>query len=145
MKRDNGTKAKDAIEDVAEEARERVDQVVEDARDEFADVQNQLRDLRRELVSRAATVKDRAAEELRGVAQRIRREVEDVDDEDLASSVTELADNLEKSAKYLTEHSTEEIGEDVEAVVKTNPWPALGVSFVAGLVVGLLLGGLMRR
>ncbi len=142
---DNGTPIEERVEEIAEDVRARVDQAAEQARADLADVQAQMRELRRDLVNRALLAKDKVVEELQRAADRIRREVEGVEDPRAKQRADELAAELERTAAYLEDHTFEDISKEVTQAAQANVWQSLGIAFLLGLVLGLLIGGMRRR
>jgi len=146
MSKKDGTQGvEENVEQIAQDVRSRVEQATEQAREELADVQGQLRGLRRDLVNRALTVKDRVVEELMSAAQRIRHEAQESQDAATVDKAAELAEDLERTARYLDTKNLEKVGEEINVAVKSNPWQVIGLAFGVGLVIGLLIGLLRRR
>ncbi len=145
MSKKDGTQGVEGVEQIAQDVKARVEQATEQAREELADVQGQLRGLRRELVNRALTAKDRVVEELMSAAQRIRHEAEESQDAATLDKAAELAEDLERTARYLDTKNLEKVGEEINVAVQRSPWQMIGVAFMVGLVIGLLVGLLRRR
>ncbi len=146
MSKKDGTQGvEENVEQIAQDVRSRVEQATEQAREELADVQDQLRGLRRELVNRALTAKDRVVEELMSAAQRIRHEAQESQDAATVDKAAELAEDLERTARYLDTKNLEKVGEEINVAVKSNPWQVIGLAFGVGLLIGLLVGLLRRR
>ena len=143
---ENGAeRARENVEKIAEDVRARVGEATDQARAELADVQARMRELRREMVSRAMAVKDRAVEELQSAAQRIRREAEEVGDAEVVSKASELAEGLERTASYLDRQNLEQFGREVTQTAQQNVWQVLGIAFIIGLTVGLLVGIMSKQ
>jgi len=146
MSKKDGTQGvEENVEQIAQDVRSRVEQATEQAREELAAVQDQLRGLRRELVNRALTAKDRVVEELMSAAQRIRHEAQESQDAATVDKAAELAEDLERTARYLDTKNLEKVGEEINVAVKSNPWQVIGLAFGVGLLIGLLVGLLRRR
>jgi len=142
---DNEIPIDERVEAVTEDMRARLDQAAAEARVDLADVQAEMRELRRELVNRALLAKDRVVEELQRTAEHLRHEVEGVEDVGAQQRAAELAAELERTATYLEDHTFEDISQNMTQVAQANIWQSLGIAFLLGLVLGLLLGGMRRR
>jgi ElaB/YqjD/DUF883 family membrane-anchored ribosome-binding protein len=59
----------------------------------------------------------------------------------LGSAAARVADRLECSSQYLTQHGVSGIAEDLSALIRKHPLPAVGVA----LGIGWLLGAYTRR
>jgi histidinol dehydrogenase len=145
MPHTNGKQDEETVEQIAEDVKARVGKAAEQARDELADVQSQLRELRRDLVNRALTAKDRVVEELLSAAQRIRSEGQESEDEETIEQAAEIAEGLERTARYLDTRNLEKVGGEINEAVQSNVWPVVLGAFVVGLVIGLLFGLGRRR
>ena len=145
MAHTNGKPDQETAEQIADDVKARVGKAAEQAREELADVQTQLRELRRDLVNRALTAKDRVVEELLSAAQRIRNEGQDSEDKETIEQAAEIAEGLERTARYLDARNLEKVGEDINDAVQSNVWPVVLGAFVVGLVIGLLFGVARRR
>ncbi len=106
-----------------------------------AEVEQRMRELGRELKVRATDVKNRAAAEFNLAAERIRAEAHQTGDQEAIQRANQIATGLERAATYLNSRSLDQIGEDVAHTAQQNIWQSLGIAFVAGLILGLLLGG----
>jgi hypothetical protein len=106
------------------------------------DVSKELRELGRELRGRANEVRKEAAKQLNTAAQTIRKEVRDAGaGDEVTQSADELAKGLEKAASYLNSKSVEQMGGDATRVVQRYPLRAVFVTFIVGLLIGLVLKG----
>lgn len=106
------------------------------------DVAKELRELGREFRNRADGVRKEAAKQLNTAAETIRKEVRQAGAGDEATqSADELAKGLEKAASYLNSKSVEQMGGDATKVVQRYPLRAVFVTFIVGLLIGLLLKG----
>lgn len=135
----------DRAEQIAEETRTRVEQVADQAREELAEVQARMRALRRDLVTRAMAVKDKAAEEMLAAAQRIRREAQDSKDVETVARAAAIAEELERTAGFLDRQTIAQMREDVRQTVEENTWALLAAAFIVGLALGLLVAVGRRR
>lgn len=107
-----------------------------------SDVADNLRDLSRNARGTADEVKKEAVKLLHAAADTIRREArERATSKDVRSSADDVARGLEHAAHYLKRNSFEDMGEDVEKSVKSNPWRTMAIIFVVGIVVGIMLRG----
>jgi len=110
--------------------------------DAAQDVTKELKELGRELHKRANSVRVEAAKQLNAAASTIRKEVRDVaPGSDTMQSADELAKGLEKAAAYLNSKSVEQMGGDATRVVQRYPLRAVFVTFIVGLLIGLMLRG----
>lgn len=134
----------DRVEEIAEDMRVRMGEVAEQARAELAGVQDQMADLRVQVAERAVSAKERLVAEMLNAAVRIRQEAEKAEEEEVQLRAADLAHELERSAAYLETHTFEEIGDDVTEVAQEHVWRALGIAFIIGLVLGLLIGSSRR-
>src|SRR5262245_15473683 len=106
------------------------------------DVNNDLKDLGRDLRNRADDVRKEAAKQLNTAAATIRKEVRTAGaGQEAMQSADELAKNLEKAASYLNSKSVEQMGTDATRVVQRYPLRAVFVTFIVGLLIGLMLRG----
>ena len=106
------------------------------------DVSKELRELGRELRGRANDVRKEAAKSLNNVASTIRKEVREAGAGDEAKqSADELAKGLEKAAAFLNSKSVEAMGGDATRVVQRYPMRAVFVTFIVGLLIGIMMRG----
>ena len=82
---------------------------------------------------------DKAAEGVKGAADKLRERAERQDGM-AADAGVKVADTMERSAEYLREHDTEQIFDDLEQYVRKHPMQALAGAIVGGFLVGRLLG-----
>jgi ElaB/YqjD/DUF883 family membrane-anchored ribosome-binding protein len=124
---------------MASNGHKKIEQDVEALKSE---VSKDLRELGREARFKADAAKKDVVGKLYEAAESIRREVREAS---AGKETTETADSfahgLEKAAHYLNRHSFDDMGEDVERVVKRNPLPMLGIVLVVGIILGMLLRG----
>ena len=76
--------------------------------------------------------------QLQNLAKSIRRQAEDSDG-NVPAEADQVAEQLEKTANYLTDISPERI-EAITRRLSQNAWSAIVVAFIVGLIVGWLLG-----
>jgi uncharacterized protein YukE len=106
------------------------------------EVSEELRELGRELRHRADDVRKEAAKQLNTAAQTIRKEVRQAGAEgDIQEKADDLAKGLEKAASYLNSRSVEQLGGDATRVVQHYPLRAVFITFIIGLLLGLMLRG----
>ena len=99
-----------------------------------------INELRREALSAADEIRKEAAKKLNVAAETIRKEVRDKEvDAEAVEKADEVAAHLEKTAHYLDDHTVEQMTEDATTVVVENPWRAVLVALVIGIVLGLIL------
>lgn len=114
---------------------DRAEQVVDEV---LADVS----EIKREVYQRAEDVRKEAAKQMNNAAESIRREVRDSKaDNEAIKRADEIAARLEKTAHYLNSHSVDQMGEEATRIVTRNPWQAVVIS----LVVGMILGWILRK
>ena len=96
-------------------------------------------DLGRQALKVAEQARQQSAKGLQTAADKLRKEVREGDaDEEAIRRADQFADNLEKTALYLKENTVPEMGEQFEARVKQDPYKALIIALVVGLVIGFL-------
>jgi ElaB/YqjD/DUF883 family membrane-anchored ribosome-binding protein len=140
MSNGNGNHVEESAEEIAKDVRSRVDDVTAQARLELTDMQDQVRAMRRELINRALTVKDKAVGDLQAAAARIRREANETQDAESVGKAEELAVELERTASYLDRHTFRQLQSDVAETAQENVVEALAIAFVVGLLLGLVIG-----
>lgn len=113
----------------------------EPVQDVAQDVSAELREIGRELRSRANDVRKEAVKQLNTAAETIRKEARErgADDSTLKGA-DDVAKGLEKAAQYLNSHSVEQFGSETARVVRRNPLRALVIAFGVGLLMGILMG-----
>jgi ElaB/YqjD/DUF883 family membrane-anchored ribosome-binding protein len=157
-----GTAKKPAeqIQESVEKAAENVQQTVNKAKDSVQQAVNQVgteaqkaaenvqhsvaqasTDASRNMREAAYNVKETASTSLLNAAESIRREAVKGGNEDVVRQAHKLARSMEKAAVYLDSHTFEQIGTDAAETVRENPWQALGLAFIVGLILGLLASG----
>lgn len=125
---------------MATNGKETVDEAVEEVKQKMADFD--VNEARREALALADDIRKEAAKKLNAAAERIRSEVREKEvDQDGIEKADEVATHLEKTANYLNDHTVEQMSEDATKVVVENPWRAVLIA----LVIGLVLGMIMRR
>lgn len=105
------------------------------------EINDSLDDIRDDLRERANKARLDVVKQLYNMAETIRKEVnesEDIDEE-AKQQADKFVTGLEKAATYLNQNTVDELGEDATDVVRRNPWKTMGIVFVVGLVIGLLL------
>lgn len=114
----------------------------EKVEDVAQDVTKELKELGRELRGRANDVRKEAAKQLNKTAETIRKEVRQAGaDDDATQKADELAKGLEKAAAYLNSKSVEQMGTDATRVVQRYPLRAVFITFIVGLLLGMMLRG----
>lgn len=97
-------------------------------------------ELGRQAMKWAEEARKESAKGLQKAADRLRQEARDNDsDEDTIRRVDLLANNLEKTAFYLKDRSVPEMEQQFEERVKQQPYQALLIAFVIGVVMGVLM------
>ncbi|MCC6614624.1 MAG: hypothetical protein IT320_14180 [Anaerolineae bacterium] len=120
---------------MAENGHKNVDELREEANRE-------LREFGREVRSKADEAKKEVVARLFDAADTIRREAREANaSKDAEQAADNVAKGLEKAAHYLKRRSYEDMGDDVERVVKRRPMRALGIALVTGIVIGMILRG----
>ena len=82
-------------------------------------------------------VKESASTSLLGAAESIRREAVKGGNDEMIRQAHKLARSMEKAAVYLDSHTFDQIGTDAAETVRENPWQALGIAFIIGLLIGV--------
>ncbi len=99
-----------------------------------------LEQLGREFRERADGLRQEVVKQLLNAADTIRKQVrENKVEGDAREQADRLAKGLDKAAKYLNSRSVDQWGDEAVRVVRKNPWRALAVVFVVGLIVGIFL------
>lgn len=112
------------------------------AEDFFDDAGKNISEFGREARHRADSAKKDMVKTLHSAAHTIRKEARDAHvSRDVRDHADNVARGFEKAARYLNKHSYEDISDDITEGVKANPWRALAVIFVIGLIIGLILRG----
>jgi ElaB/YqjD/DUF883 family membrane-anchored ribosome-binding protein len=107
-----------------------------------SEAEDSLHDLSRNARQSAEDVKKEAVRLLNNAADTIRRESRERGaSHDVRDSADEVAHGLERAAHYLKRNSYEDIGQDVSKTVQRNPWRTVGIIFVVGVIIGLMLRG----
>jgi ElaB/YqjD/DUF883 family membrane-anchored ribosome-binding protein len=100
----------------------------------------ELREFGRQVRHRADDAKKDVVGKLYEAAETIRREAHESNaGKDAQQTADNVARGLEKAAHYLNRHSFDEMGEDVERVVKRSPMRSMVFAVLVGIVIGLLL------
>jgi ElaB/YqjD/DUF883 family membrane-anchored ribosome-binding protein len=118
-----------------DDMQDKADQIANDAADS-------LRELGRTARGTADDVKKEAVKILNAAADTIRKEARNAGaSHEVRGGADDVALGLERAAHYLKRNSFEDMGDDVASSVKRNPWRSIGMIFVVGLVIGMLLRG----
>ncbi len=137
------SKARDGVQQTvtqvgaeAQKAAENVQQTVAQVR---TDAWRTAGETSRSMRESAYNVKETAANSLLSAAENIRREAVKGGNEDMIRQAHRLARSMEKAAVYLDSRTFDQIGEDATETVRDNPWKALSVAFILGLLIGLIM------
>lgn len=118
-----------------DDMQDRAEQIANDAADS-------LRELGRTARGTADDVKKEAVKLLNTAAETIRKEARHAGaSHEIRGGADDIAQGLERAAHYLKRNSFEDMGDDMASEVRRNPWRAVGMVFVVGLVIGMLLRG----
>lgn len=102
----------------------------------------ELRELGRQVRHKANDAKKDVVGRLYEAAETIRREAREANSgKEGEQAADNVARGLEKAAHYLNRHSFEDMGDDMERVVKRSPMRALIIATLVGIVIGLVLRG----
>ncbi len=123
-----------------------VENHVEDAKQEVKnraeDASQEMNEMGRELRQRANDIRKEAVKQMNAAADSIRKEAHDsTDNPDAHKAADEVAKGLEKTAHYLNDHSVEDMGAEATKVVRSNPLRVVFVTFVVGLIIGIMMRG----
>jgi len=125
---------------MASNGKETLDEAVEEVKAKMADFD--VNEARREAFALADDVRKEAAKKLNAAAERIRTEVREKEvEKEGIEKADEIAAHLENTAHYLNDHTVEQMSEDATKVVVENPWRAVLIA----LVIGIILGMIVRR
>jgi ElaB/YqjD/DUF883 family membrane-anchored ribosome-binding protein len=116
-------------------------QKTQTANDAAQAASDELKELGREFRKRAEDVRQEVVKQLHSAADLIRKEAKERNaaDPTLKDNADKLARGLEKTASYLNSRNIDQLGGEATRVVSHNPWRSIGLVFVIGLIVGLLL------
>lgn len=118
------------------------DMDIQDKAEQLAsEAADSLREIGRGARDQADDVKKDAVRLLNDAADTIRKEARARGSKQVKGGADDVAKSLEQAAHYLKRHSFEDMGEDVVETVKSNPWKTLGIIFVVGLIIGLIMRG----
>jgi len=143
-------KVENTLGRAAGEAREKAQDFTDKARQTAANLGDKARDAASNLGDRArdtaTAVKDRTDDTLSTVGQKMSSLAGSLRENApqqgvLGNAASTGADYLQAGGRYLQEHGLDDMGRDVTQLVRSNPLPALFISFG----VGCLLGMAMRR
>jgi ElaB/YqjD/DUF883 family membrane-anchored ribosome-binding protein len=138
------------VQQVANKAKEAVQQTVSQVGTEAHKVQQTVAHIStdawrtvseasRSMRETAYTVKETASNSLLSAAESIRREAVKGGNDETIRYAHQLARSMEKAAVYLDSHTFDQISEAAAAPIKQNPWQSLGIAFIVGMILGLLL------
>jgi ElaB/YqjD/DUF883 family membrane-anchored ribosome-binding protein len=123
---------------MASNGKETLDEAVEEVKAKMADFD--VNEARREAFALADDVRKEAAKKLNAAAERIRSEVREKEvEKEGVEKADEIAAHLEKTAHYLNDHTVEQMSEDATKVVVENPWRAVLIALVIGIVLGMIV------
>lgn len=106
------------------------------------DVNNDLAELGRELRHRANDIRKETVKQLNNAADSIRKETrESTESTEAHKAADEVAKGLEKAAQYLNNRSVEEMGLEATRVVRRNPVRVVFITFIVGLLMGMMMRG----
>jgi hypothetical protein len=130
-----GQQAKDVAAAVAQQTRSAVNTAAEKSQEAFDSARQSV-----------ATMQERAREAVAGVPGQMRHLAGEIRERGpqqgtLGNAAHTVASTLDSSATYLEEHDVRAMAEDLAAVIRKNPIPAV----LAGIGVGFLLGRTFRR
>jgi len=95
-----------------------------------------LREARRTAIQRVYTIKDSAADQLIGAAERIRAEAFRSGDDDAVRQAQQVSRSLERAAMYLHSHTFDQMTGDATEMVQSKPWQAVMIAFLVGVIFG---------
>jgi hypothetical protein len=132
-------KARDAASNVADKARDAASGAVEKARDAASSAYESAGQALSDLGHRAESATSSLGGSMRNLAGNIRESTPHQGMLGTASST--VADTLESGGRYLQEEGLQGMAEDLTAVIRRNPIPAI----LIGVAVGFLLGRTTSR
>jgi ElaB/YqjD/DUF883 family membrane-anchored ribosome-binding protein len=105
------------------------------------ETQERLEDIGKRLSEGAEAARSTVAKRLSEAATTIRGEIDENKelDEEARKRATSLVDRLDNAADYLENNTFDQMEDDARSAVSENPWRAILIAFVFGLVVGWLL------
>lgn len=114
----------------AQEARERAQQMADQGRSAMSERMEQGRE-------RVEEGRERSADAIGSAAQQVRERTPD--DGAAARAGEYAAEGMERTARYMREHDTNAMRDDLESYVREHPAPALGAAVAAGFLIGRIL------
>ncbi len=136
-----GEEARRVVNNVEQSVGQTVEQTRETIAQVGTDATRSVSEARKAMRESAYTVKESAADSLLSAAENIRREALKSGNDDIVRNAHTLSRSMEKAALYLDSHTFDQISDDATEVVRENVWQSMGVVFILGLLIGLLMGG----
>ena len=133
------SKAKEAVQQTVSQVGSEAQKVQQTVAHISTDAWRSVSEASRSMRESAYTVKETASNSLLGAAESIRREAVKGGNEETIRYAHQLARSMEKAAVYLDSHTFDQISDAAAAPIKENPWQSLGIAFIVGLILGLLL------
>jgi len=99
-----------------------------------------LREARRNLIKRAYTAKDAAADQLIASAERIRADAFRSNDDVVIQQAQQLTHSMERAAVYLHGRTFDQMTGDAAVIVRAKPWQAVMIAFLVGVIFGRSFG-----
>lgn len=131
--------ASERVEQIKQEAPRIAEELTQTAQEELA---KGAQEVQRQMRQRADDARKEVVRQLNTVADTIRREAREAGaSEDSIVSADDVARTVERAANYLNSRSVDDIGQDATQVVRDNPWRSVGIIFLLGLFVGMILRG----
>ncbi len=127
-----------AVSQVGTEAQKAAENVQHSVSQASTEAWRGVSDASRSMRETAYTVKESASSSLLNAAEGIRREAVKGGNDEVVRQAHKLARSMEKAAVYLDSHTFDQIGTDAAETVRENPWQALSLAFIIGLILGLL-------
>jgi ElaB/YqjD/DUF883 family membrane-anchored ribosome-binding protein len=129
-----------AVSQVGAEAQKAAENVQHGVSQAGTEAWRGVSDASRNMREAAYGVKESASNSLLNAAEGIRREAVKGGNDEVIRQAHKLARSMEKAAVYLDSHTFDQIGTDAAETVRENPWQALSLAFIIGLLLGMLAG-----
>jgi ElaB/YqjD/DUF883 family membrane-anchored ribosome-binding protein len=114
--------------------------------DRVQEVSKEISELGRELRQKADDIRKETVKQLHSAAESIRKEAREASDSSEAhKAADEIAKGLERAAHFLNNRSVEQMGVEATRVVRRNPMRVMFVTFVVGLMLGMMMRGGDRK
>lgn len=123
-----GQKAQDTASDLTQKAKDAVSSATQRAQEFASDVGERAQDKADDALSAMGGRMSSMASSLRQSAPR---------EGMLGSAASSVAETLESGGRYFQQHGVSDIADDLASTIRRHPWPALGLAFGIGILLGM--------